>query len=179
MRAQKVNLTKNSPYRIKTFTIKLAFSAKKKCTLYFFHETWFFLSRQDFEQKSNCWKSTGFSSFSIFERRQFWAQQIYFGHFFKITFLCPVNFQRKILLMKCVLLFIFCTFIRKNLTAAEIISERMSKLPFPCQEQLFAKDSFPWKTYNFSINFCFHPIKLRFSAKSLQQSCQNCIVWCP
>ena len=79
----------------------------------------------------------------------------------------------------CTLLFIFCTLNRKKWTAAEIITEGASKLPFPCPEDLFAKHSFPRKTYNFSVTFSIEPIKLRFSAKSLQQICQNCIIWCP
>ena len=77
----------------------------------------------------------------------------------------------------------FCSFFalwaEKKWTAAEIISGGASKLPFSCPEELFANHSFPWKTYNFSSSFCFEPIKLRFSANSLQQNGQNCIVWCP
>ena len=73
---------------------------------------------------------------------------------------------------------IFAIFSRKNWTAAEIISEGASKLLLPCRGQLFPKDSFIWRKYSFSINFCFQPIKLRFSAKSFQQICQKCLVWC-
>ena len=96
-------------------------------------------------------------------------------HFFR-----PDNIQMKNPFAKmCTLLFISRTLNRKNWTAAEIISEGASKLPFPCPEELFAKHSFPWKTYNFLVTFCFEPIKLPFSAKSLQQICQNCNIWCP
>ena len=95
-------------------------------------------------------------------------------------FFRPANIQMKNPFAKmCTLLFIFCTLNRKKWTAAEIISEGASKLPFPCPEDLFAKHSFSWKTYNFSVTFSIEPIKLRFSAKSLQQICQNCIIWCP
>ena len=72
----------------------------------------------------------------------------------------------------------FAIFSRKSWTAAEITSEGASKLLSPCRGQLFPKDSFLWKKYSFSINFCFEPIKLRFSSKSFPQSCQNCLVWC-
>ena len=79
----------------------------------------------------------------------------------------------------CTLLIIFCNLSRKTFDCSRNYILRSSKLLFPCSEELSAKHSFPWKTYNVSINFCLEPIKLHSSAKSLQQNCENCIAWCP
>ena len=79
----------------------------------------------------------------------------------------------------CTLLFIFCNLSRKTFDCSRNNILRSANLLFPCSEELFASHSFPWKTYKFSISFWFKPIKLRFSAKTLQQNCQICIICCP
>ena len=79
----------------------------------------------------------------------------------------------------CTLLFIFCNLSRKTFDCSRNYISRIANLLFPCPEDLFAKHSFPWSTYYLSISFCFEPMKLAFSAKSLQQNCENCIVLCP
>ena len=133
----------------------------------------FLLSRQDFEQKSNCWKSTSFfHHFRFLSGGKFELSKFISARFSKPPFFCPVNIQMKNLFAEMFTLLVnFFTLCRKNWTAAEIISEVASKLPFPCSEQLFAKYSFPWKSYNFSINFCFEQIKLRF----LQNHCSRVV----
>ena len=73
-----------------------------------------------------------------------------------------LTFKWKIFLLKCVH---FCSFLalwtEKIGLQQKLYRKGRTKLPFPCPEELFGKHSFPWRTYNFLINFCFEPIKFR------------------
>ena len=139
----------------------------------------FFLSRKDFEQKSTCWNFTSF--LIIFG---FWAEanlslaNIFRPEFQNCLSFVQLTFKRKSFWWNVNTFGQYLHFMQKIYCSRNFI-RRSVKLLFPCQEQLYAKCSFPWKTYNFSINFCFEPKKLRFLLKSFQQSCQTCYVWCP
>ena len=126
-------------------------------------------------------KSTGlFITFSFWAEVYLSWEKLFLQGFQTCISFVQLTFKWKIFLLKCVH---FCSFLalwtEKIGLQQKLYRKGRTKLPFPCPEELFGKHSFPWKTYNFSVTFCFEPIKLRFSAKSLQQICQNCIIWCP
>ena len=73
-----------------------------------------------------------------------------------------------------------CTLIRKNFWLQQKLYRNERQNCFSRVQRTFLqKNSFHWKTDNFSITFWFWAKKYRFLAKSVQQSCQKCTVWWP
>ena len=93
-----------------------------------------------------------FPSFSGFDRKLDSSIEN-LDNVFKSAFLVQQTFWGKIVLLKSIQ---FCPFLdleQKKLIAAEALSSKVSKLLCPCPDDIFAKNSFPWKTYIATISF--------------------------